>query len=256
MRFARDTFYLLLRELRITLRMPVWLIMAVVQPIIWLLLFSQLFQAVGTIESFPETSYLRFLTPGLAIMAALFSSSYSGMGILRDIERGVMDRLLATPTRRASLIGSRVLHAAVSVMIQAGVILVMSILMGIRPGGGVLGAFWVLLAAGVLGIALGAVSNGLAIVTGRQELLLSLTNFAVLPLTFLSTMIMARPMMPDWMKGVARFNPVDWAVTVARNGFRGTNPGEVTEKLVLLVLFAAICWVLAARAFARHKSRS
>jgi ABC-2 type transport system permease protein len=230
MKAIRDTLQLFMREIRISLRMPIWIIISIVQPIIWLLLFSQLFRVVGSLGSFPGGSYLGFLAPGLAIMSSLFSSAYGGMGLLRDIERGFVDRLLATPASRGALIGARVLHAAVTVMFQAAVILVISFVLGVRPGS------WAL--------------------AGRYEILMALMNFTILPLTFLSTMIMSRPLMPGWMQAVTRFNPVDWAVSAARDGFDGTASGTLALHFLLLVAFMAVCWLLAARAFGRYAARS
>jgi ABC-2 type transport system permease protein len=255
MKAIRDTLQLFLRELRISMRMPIWIIISIVQPIIWLLLFSQLFRAVGSLGAFPGGSYLQFLAPGLAIMSSLFSSAYGGMGLLRDIERGFVDRLLATPASRGALIGARVLHAAVTVMFQAAVILAVSFLLGVRPGNWLLGTVLVLVSAGLLGGAFGAASNGLALLAGRYEILMALMNFTILPLTFLSTMIMARSLMPRWMAGVTRFNPVDWAVSAARDGFQGVVGGAVALHFLLLFLFAALCWALAARAFGRYRAR-
>ncbi|HKK27417.1 MAG TPA: ABC transporter permease [Gemmatimonadota bacterium] len=256
MKAVRDTLRLFMRELRISLRMPIWIIISIVQPIIWLVLFSQLFRVVGSLRSFPGGSYLGFLAPGLAIMSSLFSSAYGGMGLLRDIERGFVDRLLATPANRGALIGARVLHAAATVMFQAAVILVIAFLLGVRPGSWLLGILTVLAAAGLLGGAFGAASNGLALLAGRYEILMAVMNFTVLPLTFLSTMIMARPLMPGWMQTVTRFNPVDWAVSAARDGFVGTPGSGLAAHFLLLAAFAAVCWFLAARTFDRYLARS
>ncbi len=256
MKAVRDTLQLFLRELRISIRMPIWIIISIIQPLIWLLLFSQLFRVVGSLGAFKGGSYLQFLAPGLAIMSSLFSSAYGGMGLLRDIERGFVDRLLATPASRGALIGARVLHAAVTVMFQAVVILLMSFLLGVRPEHWIVGPLLVLASAGLLGGAFGAASNGLALLAGRYEILMALMNFTILPLTFLSTMIMARPLMPTWMQAITRFNPVDWAVTAARDSFQGGPAGEVGLDFLLLAAFTAVCWSLAARAFGRYRARS
>jgi ABC-2 type transport system permease protein len=75
-----------------------------VQPVIWLLLFGSLFRSVTHLPGFPEGSYISFLTPGIVVMTTLFSSGWSGMGYIADVDRGVMDRLLVSPAPRGSLI--------------------------------------------------------------------------------------------------------------------------------------------------------
>lgn len=253
MEFIRDTWYLFVRLVQATRRMPVFLIISIVQPILWVLLFSQLFGAVTTIPGFESDSYVQFLAPGIAIMTALFSSAYSGMGLLGDIERGVLDRLLATPARRGALIAARILHSGVQVVLQASIILVVAAFLGARPRGGLLGLAVVLLAASLLSAGFAGLSNAIALLTRRQELVIAVMNFTVLPMTFLSSMIMSRNLMPGWILSISRFNPVNWAVVAARDGFEGQAGGEMALSLALLAATALLGGTLATRAFHRYQ---
>jgi ABC-2 type transport system permease protein len=253
MEFLRDTWYLFLRLLRASLRMPVFVIISIVQPILWVVLFGQLFSSVTRIPGFETGSYIQFLAPGISIMTALFSAAYSGMGLLVDIERGVLDRLLATPVSRGSLIAGRLLHSAVQVVVQAGIILTVASLLGARPHGGPVGVLAVLLTASLLGVAFASFSSGLALIARRQELVIAVMNFTILPMMFMSSMIMSRNLMPEWIRGVSRFNPLNWAVTAARDGFEGQSPAEMALCLALLSGFALICALLATRAFGRYR---
>src|SRR4051812_41116374 len=227
MDFLRDTWHLFLRLMRATMRMPVFVIISIVQPVLWVLLFGQLFKSVTTIPGFEShahvqsISYVQFLAPGISIMTALFGAAYSGMGLLGDIDRGVLDRLLATPVSRGALIAARIFHSAAQVILRALIILGVAFCLGARPHGGLAGIVCVLLAAALLGAAFAAFSNALALLARRQELVIAVMNFIVLPMTFLSSMIMSRNLMPDWIKAASRFNPVNWAVTAARDGFEG-----------------------------------
>jgi ABC-2 type transport system permease protein len=253
MQFLLDTWYLFVRLLRATMRMPVFVLISIVQPILWVVLFGQLFRSVTTIPGFGASSYVQFLAPGISIMTALFGAAYSGMGLLGDIDRGVLDRLLATPVSRGALIAGRILHAAVLVVVQAGLILVVACLLGARPHGGLPGILVVFLAAGLLGAAFAAFSNALALLARRQELVIAVMNFVVLPATFLSSMIMSRNLMPGWIEGVARFNPVNWAVTAARDGFEGRAAAETALSLSLLAGFTLLCGLLATLSFSRYR---
>ena len=80
------------------------------QPVIWLLLFGALFKRVVDIPGFGGGSLHRFLTPGVVIMTALFSAGWSGMTVIDDIDRGVMDRFLVSPVRRGALIAGRLAY--------------------------------------------------------------------------------------------------------------------------------------------------
>lgn len=253
MDFLRDTGYLFLRLLRATMRMPVFVLISIVQPILWVLLFGQLFRSVTTIPGFGATSYVQFLAPGISIMTALFGAAYSGMGLLADIDRGVLDRLLVTPVSRGALVAARILHSAAQVVVQAAIILGVAILLGARPHGGLPGVLVVFLSAALLGAAFAAFSNALALVARKQELVIAAMNFIVLPSTFLSSMIMSRNLMPGWIRGVSRFNPVNWAVTAARDGFEGRATSEMALCLALLAGLALACGFLATRSFNRYR---
>jgi ABC-2 type transport system permease protein len=253
MEFLRDTWHLFLRHMRTTMRIPVFVIISIVQPVLWVLLFGQLFKSVTTIPGFGASSYVQFLAPGISIMTALFGAAYSGMGLLADIDRGVLDRLLATPVSRGALIAGRILHAAVQVVVQAAIILLVACLLGARPHGGLPGVLAVFLSASLLGAAFAGFSNALALIARRQELVIAAMNFVVLPSTFMSSMIMSRNLMPGWIRGVSRFNPVNWAVTAARDGFEGRASSELILCLSLLAGFALICGFLATRSFNRYR---
>jgi ABC-2 type transport system permease protein len=197
MEFLRDTWHLFDRLMRATVRMPVFVIISIVQPVLWVLLFGQLFRSVTTIPGFESRSYVQFLAPGISVMTALIGAAYSGMGFLGDIDRGVLDRMLATPVSRSALIAGRILYAAVQVVFQASIILVVAALLGARPHGGIAGVLVVLFSCSLLGAAFASFSNALALLARRQELVIAVMNFVVLPMTFLSSMIMSRNLMPE-----------------------------------------------------------
>ncbi len=253
MAFLKDTWYLYVRLARVTRRMPIFLVLSILQPVLWMLLFGQLFGAVTTLEGFEAESYVQFITPGISIMTAMFSAAYNGMGLMRDIEGGVLDRLLATPVRRGAVVASRVLLAASQVIVQAGVILAIGIALGARPAGGVFGLLLVLLAASLLAAGFASTSCGMALIARRQELVIAAMNVIVLPMTFLSSIIMAHELMPPWIRTVARFNPVDWAVTAARLGFEGQATADMAWSLALLAGFTVVCMAFASRAFGRYQ---
>src|SRR5690606_5255042 len=253
MGFITDTVYLTGRLYRQTLRLPVFLMISVVQSVLWLLLFGQLFRRVIEVPGFETTSYLQFLAPGIAVMAALFGSIHSGLGMLSDIERGVIDRFLATPARRGALIGARVAHVATMATVQATLILAIATALGARPGGGGAGILVVLLAAALLGSAFGAVSNAVSLLTRRQEIIIASMDFIVLPMIFLSGIMMTPALMPTWIQRVAAVNPVNWAVVAARGGFEGNWVGVGTH-LALLAGIALACAWWATRAFDRYRA--
>jgi ABC-2 type transport system permease protein len=99
---VQHSSYMMARSLRALWRQPVWIFTTLVQPVIWLLLFGALFKRVVEIPGFGSGSYIEFLTPGVVIMTAFFSASWSGMAMIEDYERGILDRFLSSPVRRVA----------------------------------------------------------------------------------------------------------------------------------------------------------
>lgn len=254
--FVRDTWLIFGRLVRLTVRMPIWIVMAVVQPVVWVVLFGALFQSVARLPGFEGTSYIQYLAPGVAMMTALFGSAHSGLALLGDIERGVLDRMLATPVARGALIAGRVTHAAAQVILQVGIILFVAWLRGASSRGGPAGIALVCISAAFLGGSVAALSNGLALLARRQEIVIAIMNFALLPMIYLSSMLMSSGLMPGWISSAARFNPVNWAVRAARAGYEGQGFAAELPPLVLLAIFATVCVGIATLAFRRYRRAS
>jgi ABC-2 type transport system permease protein len=253
MEFLKDTWYLYLRLAKATVRMPTFVIMSIVQPVLWVVLFGQLFGSVARVPGFESTSYIQYIAPGIAVITALFGSAFTGIGLLQEMDSGFLHRLLATPARRSAIITARVGVASSQVMLQATIILLMTFVLGARPGGGVAGLVLVYLGAGLMGASMAAFSSALALLTRRQELIIAFTNFLIMPMVYLSSTLMARELMPGWIRATSRFNPVDWGVQAARIGFEGGSWSGAVFPVGLLVLFTLACGTLATAAFGRYR---
>jgi ABC-2 type transport system permease protein len=234
-----------LRQARTSLRLPAALFLSSFQPFVWMILFGHLFQSVSTIRGFEADSYLQFLAPGIAIMSALFGATYSGLGTLGDIQSGLLDKLLAMPVSRGAILVGPLLLTTIQTVIQSAIILFTGVGMGARPRGGTLGVLTLFFAAALLGSSFSAISHGLALLTRRQRTLISVVNFISLPLTFLSSMMMSHNLMPRWIRNLALFNPVDWAVTAGRAAFEGYSWPDILNPLGLLTIFSLSAWVFA-----------
>ena len=101
-----------------------------VQPVIWLLLFGALFKTVAEIPGFGSDSYIEFLTPGVVVMTAFFTAGWSGMGMIDDYERGILDRFLSSPVKRVSLIAGPLMQSAVVIVIQSVIIVLLAVALG------------------------------------------------------------------------------------------------------------------------------
>jgi ABC-2 type transport system permease protein len=225
------------------------------QPVIWLLLYGALFKRAVEIPGFHGGSYIAFLAPSVVMMTAVFSAGWGGMSMIEDLDRGVVDRFLVSPVRRSALISGRVLQSSLSIAIQALIIIGLALVVGASFGGGVGGVVVLIVLAGLLGTGFGALSNGLALLMRREESLIAVMQFLLLPLTFLSSAFMQANLAPGRIQDAARFNPVNWAVEAGREAVSsGTDWGMVAGRAGLLAAFAAVCAMFATRAFRTYQN--
>ena len=137
-KLVRHSAYLTARALRTLARQPAYASMTVVQPVVWLLLFGQLFKSVIHVPGFTTAAgnYLEFITPGVIVMTALFSSGWAGTVYIEDMNRGVMDRLLASPVRRGAMMIGTLAYQSLTTILQTLIVFGIAFLAGARFAGG------------------------------------------------------------------------------------------------------------------------
>ena len=239
MNFAADTYFQVIRHLRTQVRMRVFIFMNLIQPIIWLVLFTQVFKSLAQLPGLGDVSYLQFFAPGVVVMTVLFGSAWAGMGMLQDIDLGILSKTLATPVTRASIITSRVLASMVLLVIQALIIFIIAVIMGVDIATGVPGVLLAIVLICLLGLGFAAFSNGLALLFKRPEPMMAVINFIALPLVFLSSTMMAAQLLPSWLDTARQFNPVDYAVVGVRGlVLEGFVWSDLWMSLVVLAAWA------------------
>lgn len=247
-------WYMTQRQLTAIRRQPAFIVITLVQPVIWLFLFGSLFRRVVELGGFGTTSYLDYLVPGVVVMSALSSSMWAGMGTLEEIERGTLDRFLVTPVSRAALMNANVVQQGISTALQSVVIVLLGKLGGADYPGGATGLLVLVVASILLGTVFGAFSNALGMLVRQRESIIGINTFLLLPLTFLSSAFMAVTLMPSWMRHIADFNPVNWALVAGRSAMAADPDwGAVLSRGgALLVLAAAAVW-LSTRTFRAYQ---
>jgi ABC-2 type transport system permease protein len=163
------TWYMTVRHVKAIVRQPWYVALTLIQPIIWLLLFGALFKKIVEIPGFASTSYITFLTPGIVVMSAVFSGGWGGMGVIDDLNRGVMDRFLVAPVSRSSVLLGRVIQVGLAAILQSLIMVGLALAVGAHFPGGVAGLLVLIVAAILLSMGFGSLSNGLALVLRREE---------------------------------------------------------------------------------------
>lgn len=228
------------RTWAITWRRPVLLTFSLGQPLVWMLFFGFLF------ESFPlaGTRYLDFLAPGVSVMTVLFGASQSGIGWIRDLNSGFLQRMLSTPAPSSAILAGKVLADVARLLLQSAAVLLLALVLGARLDFDPAALLAGLVCLALFAIAFSCLSAAFALQVRAQEAMATFVHLVNMPLLFTSTALVPRGQMPGWLASVSRFNPLTLAVDAWRGALlRGETPA--LRSLLLLAVLAATLFLFA-----------
>ena len=149
---------------------------------------------------------------------------------------------------------SQIVRAALTSGVQALVILVIALALGVHVHEGALGWLVVLVAAMVVTMPFAALSQGIALLTRREATMIAVANFIGLPLLFLSSTLLATSQMPHWMQVATRFNPLNWGVIAAREAvLPGTDWASIGVHMLYLVALTVVMTAFATWTFRAYQ---
>jgi ABC-2 type transport system permease protein len=247
---ARDTWLVFGRYLWIFLRNPVWVIIGVVQPALYLVLFAPLLESIARMPGFPPGGAYNVFVPGLLIQLGLFGASGVGFGLIAELRSGVIERLRVTPISRFALLLGRTLRDILIMVIQALLLILMALPFGlsIHP----LGIALMLALLALLGLMMTPISYALALWLGNEDSFAPLIFTATLPLLLLSGVLLPMSFAPSWLRIIAGANPLAYAVDASRAIFNDqlADP-SIGLAVAIMAVLATLAVTFAARAFGR-----
>jgi len=229
MSFLSDSFHLFIRWMKKLVRNPILIFFSLFQPVIFLVLFTQLFAKFGALLG-PGVNYTVFATAGIVLQNAFSSAFQSGTAIVDDIRSGFLTKMLATPVNRTAILFGRILSDVFRVVVQTVIILVLAYALGVFPETGFSGYLLVIFTVAAFGLAWSGISLALGLRTKSAETVFGIAGFLTFPLLFMSTALVDTSLMPDWMKSVSNYNPISFAVNAMRNMITGCPPGHLMSN--------------------------
>ena len=253
MTFFQDSWFVCWRELLHFLRSKVSLFASVLQPLVWLLLVGSTFGRTQSLPGFPADSYLAFMTPGILAMVALFGGSMGGMSIIWDRRVGYLNKLLALPISRASIVVGKMLSIAIRTSVQILIVLGIAFLLGVHSVTGVAGIPLLLFTAMLLTFAFSGISVAVGALVKQPETFWAVVNFLTVPLLFMSSALFPLQFMPPWLANLARLNPVTHAIEPMRTlMIRGWLWGSIGADLLVVALFSFLVATISTTIFVRR----
>ncbi|GGM44507.1 ABC transporter permease [Promicromonospora citrea] len=207
-------------------------------PIMFTLMFTYLF---GGALAGSTQEYLQFLLPGILVQANVMITMNTGITLNTDIQNGVFDRFRSLPVWRPSPLVGALLGDAVRYSIGSAVVIVLGLVLGFRPEGGVVGVVLSVALLLVFSFCLSWLWTMLSLILRTPNSVAGVSMMVMFPLTFVSNIFVDPRTMPGWMQAVVEVNPITHLVTVVRGLMDGSVPaGEIGWVLVSSVLLVAV----------------
>jgi ABC-2 type transport system permease protein len=231
---------------------PVELLTRAIQPVLWLLIFGQVFTQV---RAFPtgNLSYLDFMAPGILAQSVLFIAIFAGISIIWERDLGIAHKFLVSPAPRGSLVLGKALAAGVRGLTQGFIIYILALILGVHINPNPLAILGVAFTA-VLGAAVfSTFSLIIAILVKSRERFLGVGQILTMPFFFASNAIYPIDIMPVWLQWVARVNPLTYIVNILRSLMivGGTSDLNLGIDFAILIGITAILVIIAARLYPR-----
>jgi ABC transporter DrrB family efflux protein len=244
-RAAIDIGVITKRNLLRGVRTPDVLVVSVITPVVFVLLFTYVFGGAieNTIPRAAAGKYINWLLPGLLAQFALFGGGQTAVGLVDDLSNGVIDRFRSLPMARSAVLAGRTISDVIRSAIILVVIVGIGALVGFRWQTSILGILSALAVALAFGFAWSWVMAVVGLMVRSQEAVQAAVFIGIFPLAFTSSVFVPTETMPGWLRVFADHQPVT-AVTNALRGLilgEGALPaGQTTAGQTLLALVWAV----------------
>jgi ABC transporter DrrB family efflux protein len=238
-----DAWQMALRNLRHLLRSPELVMFSLVQPVMFILLFTYVFGGAITVEG---GNYPQFLLPGILVQMVLFGSvAGTTMGVATDLDRGLMDRFRSMPMSRSSVLVGRTVSEIFRNVVAVLVVVAIGLLIGFRFHGGLLSALGGIALLLLFGYALTWLGAFIGMSMPNAEAAQSAGLIWIFPFSLVSSAFVPTGSMPAWLRAYAEASPMTTTVDALRGLFNGDPAGSdvlltVGWSLLLVAVFAPI----------------
>jgi len=253
-----DTYTIFWREMKRYRKSRTGVLIRLIQPVVWIIVIGNTFagtqpliQSVGF-----AGEYIEFMTPGVIVLTAIFTSIFGGVNTLWDRRYGFMNKALTSPISRSSIALGKMLAISMISALQASLIIGIALAIGVSFSNVLLiipiMAIIILFSLGFSGI-----SVTVAATAKSQETFWGIINFLGMPLFMLSPALFPLELLPEWLATVARLNPVTYTIILIREMMTGVTEGGVDAIMSLGIItgFVIVMIGLASYVFTREVNK-
>jgi ABC-2 type transport system permease protein len=214
--YLRQTLAVAEADVRKLIHDPVELLTRMVQPVLWLLIFGQVFNRTRAIPT-GGISYLDFMSPGILAQSVLFGAIFYGISLIWERDLGIVQKFLVSPAPRSTLVLGRAISSTVRSLCQMAFVYAIAFLLHVQLRFGVFALAGVVLAVMLGSAVFSTFSLIVACLVKSRERFMGIGQVLTMPLFFASNAIYPLSLMPSWLRIVARVNPLTYQVDALRS---------------------------------------
>ncbi len=249
-RLFADIFTITDFELRKIRHDPSQIFIRAVQPVLWLLVFGQVFSEMHVIPV-GNYSYIQFLTPGVLAQSVIFIAIFYGFNMVMDRDMGLLHKLMSTPIPHYSIVLGKTLSAGLRSVIQAMVVFLLAIITRVHLILTPLSITGVLVIIILTGMCFSSLSIFLSSFFKTRERIMGIGQAIIMPLFFASSAIYPIDIMPTWLKVIAHINPLSYIVEAMRALLVTADYHRLALDFGVTFLATAVLITLASTSFSR-----
>jgi ABC-2 type transport system permease protein len=214
MKILTDTGLLFKRKMLETLRNPIYIIISLSTPVVYLVLFAPLLNKLVGVKGFTQGQVLNVFIPGLLVIIAFLGGLFVGFTMIDEVKNGVLERMRVTPTSRFALLAGRVLRDLVNVTVVVVIFALIAIPFGFHLE--FFGFMVLLLLLAMMLITTSSFGNAMGVILGDEDRYAPIVQGINLPVILLSGMLLPMALAPFWLQVIAHFNPAYYCVVAGR----------------------------------------
>ncbi|MBW9150495.1 ABC transporter permease [Clostridium sp. CM028] len=244
---------ILWRNIKWRFQNPISILLTIIQPLIWLVLYSSI--AEQSMKNISGGNYTSFMLPGIMVLVTLACCSSGGYINFIMKSNGSFYRILIAPVKRSSIVLGQILEAVLVSFIEIAIMLVLSIFLSVRIASGFIGLFLMIPLIFLTAFFMSGLSYAISMCLPNETIYETIMNLIVLSIFFTSTALFPMESISGGLKIAVMINPFTHIINCLRSLILGTSI-DWQNLLLVTVIFICLCSISFVLAFWRLKKET
>lgn len=248
-----ETLNILWRNIKWRFQNPISILLTIVQPLIWLVLYSTI--AGQSMQKISAGNYTAFILPGIIVLVTLSCCSSGGYINFIMKSKGSFYRILIAPVKRSSVVLGQMLESVFVSFIEIAIMLLLSIFLSVRISSGFTGLILMFPLIFLTAFFMSGLSYAISLCLPNEAIYETIMNLIVISIFFTSTALFPMDSISGGLKIAVMINPFTHIINCLRNLILETSI-DWKNLLPVTMLFICLCCISFVLAFLSLKKET